>query len=608
MLHSTLRKSISAAVALVLLVTLAAVAGADTLTASSGSVTVAAGSSTTVDFTVVADRIEPFKHSNCDLQGGAMQIMVDFTSSDTSLATVSPASHLFTNCGEAFTVTVNGIAPGGVTVTAQADYADPDSKLADPTHEGANPEFGIRNGVASVTVTDGGGGGDDVGPSVSYLLTPSAPNGLASWYTVPVAVDWTTGGDPTPTLTGDCTDTTYSVDGEYSLTCVATNTVGSAQATATFKIDQTDPTDIAFVGGPADGATEELGAVPTAPTCTATDATSGLNSCVVTGYSSDVGSHTLTATATDNAGNDATLTRSYTVADTTDPVVDVILDLAAPDGENDWYVSDVDVTMDSTDLATIVREELNIDGAGLTAYTGAVTVSADGNHTAYGEAEDASGNVGDDTETFKIDQTDPVVTVVGAGDSYATGSGPTCNTTDVTSGVQNQATPTYTAPSGGTGLGTWSVSCGGGEDNAGNIADAVVSNFEVTSYGTDGGVREPIDPRRDVMKLFSRGKSIPVKFGLLGDEPTGFATTNFRATKVPVSCAMGSKTPIGAAVALKDMQTGTGVFRYSAAADQYVLNGDFRKDAVGSCWYVDVDVDLGGGQHLPPSATIKLTK
>jgi hypothetical protein len=80
-----------------------------------------------------------------------------------------------------------------------------------------------------------------------------------------------------------------------------------------FKVDLTDPTNIQFVGGPAAGQSYDFGSVPAAPTCTAEDAVSRLASCIVTGRSTAVGTHTLTATATDNAGRTATATRSYTV-------------------------------------------------------------------------------------------------------------------------------------------------------------------------------------------------------------------------------------------------------------------------------------------------------
>ena len=67
---------------------------------------------------------------------------------------------------------------------------------------------------------------------------------------------------------------------------------------------------------PADGTEYLFGDLPSSvPTCTATDEQSGLSEegCVVTGYSVEVGEHTLAATAHDSAGNVATLQKSYRV-------------------------------------------------------------------------------------------------------------------------------------------------------------------------------------------------------------------------------------------------------------------------------------------------------
>ncbi len=66
----------------------------------------------------------------------------------------------------------------------------------------------------------------------------------------------------------------------------AGNTRRPAPRAQSFKIDLSDPTDVAFVGGPAADDSYYFGSVPAAPTCTATDAVSGLASCQVTGYSS----------------------------------------------------------------------------------------------------------------------------------------------------------------------------------------------------------------------------------------------------------------------------------------------------------------------------------
>jgi hypothetical protein len=54
--------------------------------------------------------------------------------------------------------------------------------------------------------------------------------------------------------------------------------------------------------------------VPSAPTCTASDGQSGLaGPCVVSGYATSVGTHTVTAVATDKAGNQASASATYTV-------------------------------------------------------------------------------------------------------------------------------------------------------------------------------------------------------------------------------------------------------------------------------------------------------
>lgn len=111
-------------------------------------------------------------------------------------------------------------------------------------------------------------------------------------------------------------DQTVSTDGDaQSVTGTCTDTAGNS-ASATFsaiRVDTTAPT-AAFDAGIAADASYTWGSTPAAPTCTASDALSGPNGCTVTGYSAAVGSHTLTATASDVAGNSSTSTRSYTVA------------------------------------------------------------------------------------------------------------------------------------------------------------------------------------------------------------------------------------------------------------------------------------------------------
>jgi hypothetical protein len=131
-------------------------------------------------------------------------------------------------------------------------------------------------------------------------------------------VDNTGGSGPSvtsvPQTLPDFTTETSGATATFTGTCV--DNAGNTAAASNFgpiKIDKSAPTNVAFVGGPAAGVSYDPDTVPGEPTCTANADISGLASCPVTGYSANVGSHTMTATATDNATNVATATRSYSV-------------------------------------------------------------------------------------------------------------------------------------------------------------------------------------------------------------------------------------------------------------------------------------------------------
>lgn len=158
---------------------------------------------------------------------------------------------------------------------------------------------------------------DTVAPTISYTLNPMTPDGNNGWYTSDVSLTWwvidsgsglasTTGCDPV-TVSTDQLATNY----RCSARDFAGNTGGPV--TATIKREATAPV-VSLVGGPADTASYYYGAVPVAPTCAADDVTSGLvAACSVSGYSNEVGTHTVTATATDNAGNVASSSATFTV-------------------------------------------------------------------------------------------------------------------------------------------------------------------------------------------------------------------------------------------------------------------------------------------------------
>jgi len=102
--------------------------------------------------------------------------------------------------------------------------------------------------------------------------------------------------------------------GSTTVTCQATDAhhntaIGSFDVT----VKDTTPPEITVVSNIADGSSFYFGAVPPAPTCTASDIVSGPVSCTVAGYATSVGPHTLTATAMDKSDNTAYKTMTYTV-------------------------------------------------------------------------------------------------------------------------------------------------------------------------------------------------------------------------------------------------------------------------------------------------------
>jgi hypothetical protein len=160
----------------------------------------------------------------------------------------------------------------------------------------------------------------DATPPVVTLGAASGTVGTGGWYTSPVTQAFNA-TDATSGLAGPAIFTKESgANEEGSNVSLASGPVSdnagntnSGLSAGPFKVDLSNPSTPTFNGGPAAGSSHYFGSVPAEPTCSSSDAVSGLKDCVVTGYSTAVGSHAMTATATDNAGRMATETRSYTV-------------------------------------------------------------------------------------------------------------------------------------------------------------------------------------------------------------------------------------------------------------------------------------------------------
>ncbi len=152
---------------------------------------------------------------------------------------------------------------------------------------------------------------DSTPPGVTPIVVGQAGN--AGWYVGDVAVSWTVSDPDSYVSASGCDDALVTSDTTgTTFTCTATSAGGATSRSVTIKRDATPP-DIAWHGGISDGAHFVFGTVPATPTCEAFDPLSGPGGCTVTGYASTVGTHTLTATAHDLAGNTRVETRSYSV-------------------------------------------------------------------------------------------------------------------------------------------------------------------------------------------------------------------------------------------------------------------------------------------------------
>jgi hypothetical protein len=198
-------------------------------------------------------------------------------------------------------------------------------------------------------------------PVIEYALNPASPNGANGWYSSGnVGLTWNVyvPGSPGKSLvvTGD-PNQTVSTDGVFTFTKSATAVGGSAgPVNVAIKRDATQP--VLNVGpGIAQGASFEVGSVPAEPTFAPTDATSGVDTSNLTGYGVTIGTHTLTATATDFAGNVATELIGYTVTPHQAIVVEPTKvdqqfsgtpGIAIPGGLNIPTVAGIDYSIDGT--------------------------------------------------------------------------------------------------------------------------------------------------------------------------------------------------------------------------------------------------------------------
>lgn len=149
------------------------------------------------------------------------------------------------------------------------------------------------------------------------ITVPQRANGKGGWFTrKKVKLSWDVTDPESPTEgTEGCEPTKIKNQGTIRIKCAATSGGGTGRSTARVKHDSRKPKR-PKVKGIREGGTYKASRLPAAGRvrrCRSKDATSGLRSCRVRGFSTKPGRHELKATATDEAGLKAKRTVSYRV-------------------------------------------------------------------------------------------------------------------------------------------------------------------------------------------------------------------------------------------------------------------------------------------------------
>ena len=208
----------------------------------------------------------------------------------------------------AVTISTTGSDSISVPVTCTADQLQTAETTGAVFNGSCTNNAGLTGNAVPLTVKL-----DTTPPSASLAVT-AGTLGTNGWYVSDVTVGTSgTDGISSPVVcTGLQYQTTETASAVFNGSCTNNAGLSANAAPLTVKLDKTPPT-VTFSGDIQNGQSFYFGFVPAQPLCSATDNLSGVASCTVAGYGTAVGPHTLTATATDTAGNTATATWSYTV-------------------------------------------------------------------------------------------------------------------------------------------------------------------------------------------------------------------------------------------------------------------------------------------------------
>lgn len=280
-----------------------------------------------------------------------------------------------------------------------------------------------------------------------------------------------------------------------------------------------------------------------------------------------VGVHTISCTATDDAGNTASDSSTVTVTDTTGPAMTVPAGATAEATSAAGAV--VTFAASAIDLVDGVRPVQCTPASGSQFALGTTAVAC--------IASDTRGNGSSAGFTVQVvDTTAPTIAPhddVSATATSAAGAVVTYEAPAASDLVDGDVAATCTPASGSQfALGAATVTCTA-TDDAGNSAS---STFTVTVRYAWAGFFRPVD--NGVLNSVKAGSAVPVKFSLGGNMGLGIFASGYPRS-VAMQCATG---------ALEDaveetVNAGGSSLQYDATADQYVYVWKTEKSWVGGC-------------------------
>ena len=324
--------------------------------------------------------------------------------------------------------------------------------------------FSLSPAMCVFLVACGGGGGgpsaptDTTAPVITITGSASVNHEQGTTYT-------DEGATATDAVDGSVTvSTSGSVDdaaGTYTITYSATDSAGNA-ATATRTVIVADTIAPTITLNGAAAVTHEQGTTYVDEGATATDSVDTTVEVVVTGAinAAIAGEYTLTYTATDQAGNASSTTRTVVVSDTTVPVVSLIGPATLVHEQGTIYSDPGATAIDS------------VDGSINIVVTGSVGAGA-GSYVLTYSATDSAGNGASASRTVIVsDSTSPTITLIGEatvnheqGTTYIDSGATAVDTVDGVIAVTSSGSV-------GSGAGTYTITYSA-SDAVGNSAIAV---------------------------------------------------------------------------------------------------------------------------------------